>query len=263
VAVVDALGALETATGNASDCMHVDGSSGACGSTEPSFVDADTLTGIVDGSNTSFSLSAAPSPASSLALYRNGMLEKAGVDYTANVAAIQFLSASTPQPGDALLASYRLAGGAGGGAAQPFPSPQVLCSGAGAATNGISLASIGTCQIAGGVLAVGDRIAIHFDLAHQGTAGGFTFEILWGATTVVQRVAAAGDALVGGRAEAAIENGGAQLSQQSWGTVLPLAAGVAQSTDAYASGLTIGFQGEVAQAVDTLTLSGYSVVRLP
>ncbi len=263
VAVVDALGALESATGDAGDCMHVDGSSGPCASSAPSFVDADTLTGIVDGSNTSFSLSATPNPASSLAVYRNGMLETAGVDFTASGAGIHFLAVSTPQPGDTLLASYRLSGGGSGGAASLYPSPQVLCSGTGAATNVATFASMGTCSIAGGILAPGNRVEIHFDLEHQGAAGGFTFEVLWAGTTVVARSAAVGDILVSGRAEAAIETGGAQLSQQSWGTLLPLAAGVAKSTDAYSSDLTIDFQGEMAQAGDTLTLRGYSVVRLP
>jgi hypothetical protein len=79
----------------------------------------------------------------------------------------------------------------------------------------------------------------------------------------VQRAAAVGDALVTGRADAGIETVGAQWSQQSWGTVLPLAASVTSAPDAYASGITINFEGMLAQASDTLTLSGYTVVRLP
>jgi hypothetical protein len=262
VAVVDALGILESATGNATDCVHVDGSSGACGATA-SFVDAAALSGIVDGSNTSFSLSSAPNPAASLAIYRNGMLDKAGVDYTVSGSSIQFLTASTPQPGDTLLASYRLTGSTTGSASQPYPTPQVLCAGTGSATSATAFAGIGSCTIPGGLLVPGDRVEIRFDLEHQGSSGGFTFEVLWGGTTIVQRAAAVGDALVSGRAEAAIEAAGAQLSQQSWGTVLPLAAGVAGATDAYSAGITINFQGELAQAGDTLTLGGYTVVRLP
>ncbi len=263
VAVVDALGLLESATGNASDCMHVDGSSGACGDAAPSFVDADTLTGIVDGSNTSFILSNTPSPSSSLAIYRNGVKDTAGVDYTANGAAIQFLSVSAPQPGDTLLAAYRMAGSAGGGTTQAYPNPQVLCSGTGGSTSATALANIGSCSIPAGLLAAGDRVEIRFDLGHQGSAGGFTFQALWGGTTVVERSGAAADVMVSGRADAGIESSGAQLSQQSWGTVLPFAAGLAKATDAWASGITIAFQGDVAQAADTLSLGAFSVVRAP
>ena len=233
VAIVDGLGVLESATGNATDCMHVDGSSGPCGETSAVLRGRNALTGIVDGSNTSFSLSSVPNPAASLAIYRNGMLDTAGVDYTANGGRIQFFAASTPQPGDTLLASYRLAGAGSGSAAQPYPSPQVLCAGTGAATSATALTSIGSCAIPGGLLVAGDRVEILFDLKHQGSGGGYTFEILWGGTTVVQRAAAVGDALVSGRAEAGIEAAGAQLSQQSWGTVLPLVAGVASAADAY------------------------------
>jgi len=263
VALVDALGVLESATGNATDCVHVDGSSGACGDATASFVDAAALSGIVDGSNTSFSLASAPNPVASLAIYRNGVLDTAGVDYTVSGSSIQFLTGSTPQPGDTLLASYRLTGSASGSVSQPYPSPQILCAGAGAATSATAFASIGSCAIPGGLLVPGDRVEILFDLAHQGNAGGFTFEVLWGGTAVVQRAAAVGDARVSGRAEAGIETAGAQLSQQSWGTVLPFAAGVAGATDAYSSGITINFQGELAQAADTLTLGGYTVLRLP
>ena len=45
VAVVDSTGALEGATGNASDCVRVDGSTGPCGGSPPSFVDGETPSG--------------------------------------------------------------------------------------------------------------------------------------------------------------------------------------------------------------------------
>ena len=262
VAVVNPLGALESASGNATDCVHVDGSSGPCGGSQPSFVDGDSPAGIVDGSNTSFTLSAVPNPAASLAVYRNGMLQKTGQDYTPTGSTIQFAAAAAPQPGDTLLASYRLIG-ADPGTPQIFPNPQVLCSGTGAATSSASLTSIGGCAIPSGLLTPGDRVEIRFDFAHQGTASGFSFEIHWGATTILQRDADAGDILVTGRANAAILAAGAQLDSQSWGTVLPFSASVASSTDSYTSGLTIDFQGMLAQTGDTLTLANYTVVRFP
>jgi len=36
----------------------------------------------VDGTNATFALSYAPTPSASLLLFRNGLLQKAGVDYT-------------------------------------------------------------------------------------------------------------------------------------------------------------------------------------
>src|SRR5271157_3423760 len=163
VAVVNPLGAIESASGSATDCVHVDGSSGPCGGVQPSFVDGDSPAGMVDGSNTSFTLSAVPNPASSLAVFRNGVLQKTGQDYTLTGGTIQFVAATAPQPGDTLLAGYRLTG-TDSGTPQMFPSPQVLCSGTGAATtNSASLTSIGTCTIPSGLLAPGDRVEIRFD----------------------------------------------------------------------------------------------------
>jgi hypothetical protein len=262
VAYINPLGAIDAVSGTASDCVHVDGSSGGCGSTAPSFMDGDSPSGIVDGSNTAFTFSAVPNPSSSLAVYRNGMLQKVGQDYTANGNVVTFVAADTPQPGDTLLASYRLAGSSGS-TGQTYPAPQVLCSGTGTSTTGTSLVSIGACAIPAGLLSPGDRVEVRFDLAHTGTTGGFTFEVVWGATSMLNRNGASTDALVTGRAEAAILAAGAHLSAQSWGTVLPFSAGVVPSTDAYASGLTVIVQGALAQAGDTLTLANYSVVRLP
>jgi hypothetical protein len=262
-AVVDALGALESATGSATDCVHVDGSSGPCGGgAEPSFVDGDSPAGIVDGANTLFNLSAVPNPASSLAVYRNGMLQKVVQDYTLTGSTLQFVAANAPQPGDTLLAGYRLTV-TDSGTPSVYSSPQVLCSGTGAATSGTSLSSIGACAIPSGLLAPGDRVEIRFDFAHQGTASGFSFEIHWGATTIVHGDAAAGEALVSGRADAALLTASAQLNSQSWGALLPFSATVGSATDAYSSGLTIDFQGMVAQTGDTLTLGNYTVVRFP
>jgi hypothetical protein len=260
VAVVDALGALETVTGSPSDCVRVDGSSGPCGSAA-SFVDHDSLTGIVDGSNVAFSVSGSPQPASSLAIYRNGMLLSAGVDYTANGSNITFVSAAAPQPGDTLLASYRL--GTTTSTGQLFPSAQVLCSGTGAAVNAATFNSVGLCSIPAGVLSAGDRVQISFDLDHAGTASGFTLQVVWGATTVMQRDAAASETLVDGRADAVLKTDGAQLSWQSWGSSLPFGAGSLTAADAWARGINIGFNVKLATAGDVVALRGYSVVRLP
>ena len=110
-AVIDASGSIDGAVGNLSDCLHVDGSSGVCGggggTTNATFADGEMPGGAVDGSNASFNLANAPNPASSLALYRNGLLLERGLDYTVSGSTISFQSTDIPQPGDILQASYR------------------------------------------------------------------------------------------------------------------------------------------------------------
>ena len=108
-AVINDTGGLDGAAGNPSDCVRVDGTAGPCGSGGGSvgFVDEEVPSGAVDGSNVAFSISSAPSPVSSLHLFRNGLLQKVGFDYTLSGTSITFVSAATPQPGDTVLASYR------------------------------------------------------------------------------------------------------------------------------------------------------------
>jgi hypothetical protein len=260
VAVVDSAGLLEGASGSATDCLHVDGSSGPCGGSAPSFVDGESPAGLVDGSNSLFTLTALPNPAGSLAVYRNGLLQKAGIDFNASGQTLQFVSGAVPQPGDTLLATYRVSGS--DSSAAVYPSAQVLCSGAGAATSAAGLNPIGTCAVPAGVLSAGDRVEVRFDLGHQGTAAGYSFEVHWGATTVLHRDAGASDAQATGRLDAALLASGAQWSAQSWGTALAFAAGLGSAADGYSSGLTIGFFAS-ASGGDVVTLQNYSVVRLP
>jgi len=262
VAFVNPTGAVETVTGAPTDCVRVDGTSGPCGGTQPGFVDSDTPAGLVDGANTAFALSGVPNPAASLTVYRNGMLQKPGQDFTLSGNQMQFVAAAAPQPGDTLVASYRLTGSTDD-TPQIFPSPQVLCSGLGAATNSSTLASVGTCTIPASFLAAGDRVEIRFDLDHAGTAGGFSFEVHWGATTVLTRNASAVDAQATGRADAALTAAGANLSHQSWGTPLAFAAGVGKSTDDYTAGITVDLQAKTVLPGETVTLANFTVVRFP
>ena len=105
-AVVNSEGALESALGSASDCVHVDGTSGPCGGGGGvAFVDAETPAGAVDGSNATFTLAAIPQPMLSLKLYRNGLLQRANVDYT--IAGGVLTMYPVPQPGDVLASYYR------------------------------------------------------------------------------------------------------------------------------------------------------------
>jgi hypothetical protein len=264
VAMVNGSGMLDSVTGAPADCVHVDGTSGPCGDPNaPAFVDGDSPAGIVDGANAAFTLTSTPSPASSLAVYRNGLLQKIAQDYTATGRNIVFVAAAVPQPGDTLLASYRLGTGGDTGTPQFYPSPQVLCSGTGGSTSGTSPASLGTCFIPGGLLAAGDRVEVRLDAEHTGSAAGFSFEVDWGTTVAFHRDVSASEARVTGRADASIVSDGAILSSQSWGNGLAFAANISKSIDSWGGGLTITFFGTASSGVDSVVLRNYTVVRIP
>jgi len=109
-AIIDATGAIDGAAGTLSDCMHVDGTSAPCGSTgSANFIDAETPGGTINGANNAFTLANAPNPPASLTLFLNGLLQDQGVDYSLSANAITFATGATPQTGDNLIASYRLA----------------------------------------------------------------------------------------------------------------------------------------------------------
>lgn len=264
-AYIDSSGFLEAVSGSVSDCVHVDGSSGPCGAgggtPGPSFSDGEVPAGAVNGANLAFTISAVPMPASSLALFRNGVLQKAGQDYSVSGNAIQFVSASIPQPGDTLLASYRVTPAS---APQGPPSAQVLCSGTGSATSSTTISSLGTCTIPAGTLQSGDRVRISFDYSHEGALTGFTFAVNWGNTLLVQRNGAVPDALISGWAEAGAGSSACQLSVQSWGTVMGFATGVLNGYDLLSYPIVLAFQGKMAAiTTDTVTLRNFSVVLYP
>jgi hypothetical protein len=111
VAMINSDGAIESVLGNLSDCIKVDGTAGPCagstGTTGPVFVDAEIPAGAVDGSNGVFTLSGNPSPALSLQIFRNGMLQKDVVDYSLSGNSITFVNGAIPQSGDVIQTYYR------------------------------------------------------------------------------------------------------------------------------------------------------------
>jgi hypothetical protein len=262
-AVINASGEIESATGAPEDCVRVDGTSGPCGSSgggsavTGTFVDGETPSGVVDGSNGGFGLAAAPTPAASLLLYRNGILQKAALDYTVSGTNIQFVPAATPQPGDILLASYRTAGTGG-------TIPQVLCTAAGTATSATSLGSLGTCTIPSALLVDGSRIEVAFDVSHEGTAAGFQYQVLWGGTPLISRPAGASTPSGTGWLSIAVSGGQAWWSSQTWGASLSLESAAGTATDPLTSGIVVDFRGAVtAGGGDSVTLRGFTVKLNP
>lgn len=82
----------------------------ASSTTNAVFVDAETPTGTLNGTNTTFTLANPPSPGGSLTLYRNGLIQSNNIDFTLSGTAITFNAGSIPQAGDILQAYYRIAG---------------------------------------------------------------------------------------------------------------------------------------------------------
>jgi hypothetical protein len=110
-AFIDATGEIAAVSGTLSDCVRVDGTTGPCGAGSTfGFIDMETPGGLIDGANAIYTLTQAPAPASSLHLYRNGILQRPVVDYQLSGNTVTFLSVSTPQAGDLLSASYRTGG---------------------------------------------------------------------------------------------------------------------------------------------------------
>jgi hypothetical protein len=107
-AVINSSGAIDAALGQPGDCLRVDGTTSPCGSGGLLFVDAETPAGVVNGINTEFILSGAPTPAASLTLFRNGMLLRQGVDYTVSGSSVVLAPGGAPAAGDRLQAWYRL-----------------------------------------------------------------------------------------------------------------------------------------------------------
>jgi hypothetical protein len=265
VAIINTSGQISSATGNPSDCVMVNGSSGPCGSGGgilPQFSDNETPSGTINGTNPVFTLLAAPSPATSLQLYLNGLRMDPGVDFSLTGSTITFITASTPQTGDILVASYRYANPTN--PLGTLTTPQVVCSTVGSVTSSTTSATLGTCTLPAGLLGTGDRIEVRYQFVHSGTASGFTPQVAWGGTPVVSRTATTADTAFAGILDFAIGASAQPWSGQSWGSSLALATALGSASGNTTASLTISFLGQMsASTSDALTLSNFTVVRYP
>jgi len=264
-AVINQAGQLDAASGNLGDCVRVDGSSGPCGGgggVGGSFADAEVPAGVVNGSNTVFTLASTPSPAGSLELYRNGLLQRQGTDYQISTNTITFFLASVPQSGDLLVASYRFANPSD--PLSSLASPQVVCSSTGSGTSGTALIELGSCTIPVGLLGAGDRLEVQFQYGHTGTATGFTGAVLMGSTTVASRAAGATEALLAGHTSFGIFGSGQTWDTQTWGVALSLAANAGTASENTSQAVRVSLQGQMAGTTsDSVTLRNFTVIRYP
>jgi hypothetical protein len=65
---------------------------------------ADVPTGTINGTNAVFTLASAPT--GGLLLFRNGLLQQSGSDYTLSGSTVTFLSTAIPQAADSLVAYH-------------------------------------------------------------------------------------------------------------------------------------------------------------
>ncbi len=265
-AVIDSAGQIDAAAGSLTDCVKVDGSSGPCGGSgsglTPSYSDSETPGGVPNGALPTFTLTNAPSPTGSLALYRNGVLQLQGADYSLANKAITFFSGSVPLTGDSLLASYRYAN-----PSNPLSSlagAQVVCSSSGATTNATVLTQLGTCTIPAGLLSNGDRIEVQFHYGHSGSTTGFTGEVHWGSTVILSRPATAADAVLAGKTALGLYAGGQSWDAQTWGTSLAQIVSVGAASENITANLTISFYAQMPSATtDSVALRNFTVIRYP
>lgn len=268
VAVVDNTGTLETAVGQAGDCVLVDGTTGPCGA--PSYSDAETPGGTLDGVNAAFTLAYVPL-GNSLMLFRNGIYQTSGVDYALAGSQVTFQAGAVPQPGDVLIASYRVdvtQSSSNPSVAHPTvavrasTAAQVVCNGPGISTRIGVWTVIGGCDIPAGQLKNGDRLEVRYTLSHTGRISGFDIELDWGPTAIIARHGAAQDAAIVGTADAAIGAAGTLVTAQSWGTVTPVLAGVVSAP--VLNGVAVSVKATTGTSTtDTVTLSSFTILRYP
>jgi hypothetical protein len=269
-AIINTSGQIDAAAGNLGDCMHVDGSSGACGTAGsggaggilPLYSDAETPGGTVNGTNTVFTLLFAPSPVNSLILFRNGLLQTHGFDFSLAGNVITFLAGSTPEAGDELTASYRYANP--NNVLGTLTAAQVICSSAGNGTSAIVSTTLGSCTIPAGLLTAGDRIEVQFFYLHTGTASTFTAELHWGATTILSRTSVAAETALAGHVTFGILASTQSWDAQTWGNSFALANAVGSAAANTSLSLTIIFPAHLATATaDVISLSNFTVIRYP
>jgi len=269
-AIINPSGQIDAASGNLGDCMHVDGSSGACGTVGtdgsggilPLFSDGETPGGTLNGINAAFTLVFAPSPVNSLILFRNGLLQTHGFDFSQAGNVITFLAGSIPQAGDELTASYRYANP--NNVLGTLTAAQVICSGAGTGTSAIVATTLGSCTIPAGLLTAGDRIEVEFYYLHTGTASTFTAEMHWGAATILARTSVASEPALAGHLAFGILASTQAWAGQSWGTSFALANAVGSAAANTSLSLTITFPARLGTATgDVISLSNFTVIRYP
>ncbi len=272
VVVAGSTGALEAVSGSLSDCVHVDGSAGPCGSSTssgtsgPGFIDLELPAGLVNGSNATFTLSQAPFPASSIQLHRNGILLKQGLDFTLAGNVVTFAGSAIPKQDDILSASFRLlsAGQISILQSAALKVPQVICSASGATSSSSSPTTLGHCTIPADAILDGDRIEVRYTIAHAGNSSAVNLVLKWGDYALAGQSTVPAEAVAVGNVNVSVSNASTVWATQTWGGRSPLvtSAGLLQSAVGQLILLTI-VADVPGLGTDSVILQNFSVVRYP
>lgn len=269
-AMINSTGQIDAVQGNLSDCVRVDGSAAPCGTggtggggVGANFVDHETPGGLLNGSNATFTLTSSPSPASSLSLWRNGVLLRAGVDFTLSGNTITFFVATVPQAGDLLEASYRLAPTVGGLTA--LPSPEVICSGGGSATSLATSTSLGSCNLATAYLQNGDRIEVRFGYAHTGgTAVAPRIGVRFGTSDALVRNLQSADTAADGAVSFVVNGTTANYFAESRGTASASVFAGGSAAQSLATTVVLTIRGHMeTPGSEGVALRYFTVTRYP
>ena len=263
---VNTEGALEAISGSPTDCVRVDGTAVPCGSGDSAvyLVEGEVPTGVVNGLNQVFTLSAIPGPPESLQIYRNGILQKQGLDYTLSGSIVSFAISAIPQTDDVLLAFYRTFQTSNPPVNGSGTLPQVVCGLPGSSTSSLTLVDLGSCNLGSSLLQAGDRLEILFDFALTGgTPDGFQVELLWNGSPILSRSFVAGDLTASGSARVAMGTTTRQYSTTSFGlaSAQQLGSGTLPVPGAT---FPVTIRGRLtSNPAAQLTLTSYIVTRYP
>ncbi len=272
VVTAGSTGALETVSGSLSDCVHVDGSAGPCGSSTssgssgPGFIDLEVPAGLVNGANATFTLSQAPFPASSVQLYRNGILLKQGLDFTLAGNVVTFSGGSIPKQDDILSVSFRLLSASQISILQntAVKIPQVICSASGATSSSSARTNLGNCTIPANAIVDGDRIEVRYTIVHAGNSSAINLVLKWGDYALASQSTVTAEAVAVGNVNLSVSNASTVWATQTWGGRSPLvtSAGLLQSAVGQLILLTIDADVP-GVGTDSVILQNFSVIRYP
>jgi hypothetical protein len=148
-------------------------------------------------------------------------------------------------------------------AGQVHTQAQILCNSTGGQTSGS--ARLGSCFVPAFFFDAGDRIEVHFNYEHTGTASDWNFGVAFGPATLLSKNVNKNERLVTARADGAVHGGGLVWGIQSYGSsVYAFESSTNTATAIPTSAFLAEFYGTVlTPGADTVKLLNFTVIRYP